>query len=234
MKSIWKVPYLLFESVFLNKIRPFNIQHQHFPVSTLFLQIKAQDSFYSLILSSYFFATIWPCSYFHLFCIFSDHVDMEQKTRITVAFISSRGLDQDEMEEDEEEEDDDDDDFDFSTAGIKSKLPGKRIVEMKVMKELVLHVTVWKVLESCRIFLVKCRLPWTWQWMRVRTSLSFFGTNVRKGLLVFINDIIIFWGYADPTPLKNIHPCKVFTSENILPWKIFTPERYSPLKDIQS
>ena len=59
---------------------------------------------------------------------------MEQKTRITVAFISSRGLDPEEMEEDEdEEEDDDDDDFDFSTAGIKSKLPGKRIVEMKVI-----------------------------------------------------------------------------------------------------
>ena len=58
---------------------------------------------------------------------------MEQETRITVAFISSRGLDPEEMEEDEdEEEDDDDDDFDFSTAGIKSKLPGKRIVEMKV------------------------------------------------------------------------------------------------------
>ena len=67
---------------------------------------------------------------------------MEQNTRITVAFISSRRLDQDEMEEDEEEEDDDDDDFDFSTAGIKSKLPGKRIVEMKVMKKLGLHVTV--------------------------------------------------------------------------------------------
>ena len=50
-----------------------------------------------------------------------------------MAFISSRGLDPEEMEEDEdEEEDDDDDDFDFSTAGIKSKLPGKRIVEMKV------------------------------------------------------------------------------------------------------
>ena len=62
-----------------------------------------------------------------------DLANMEQKTRITVAFISSRGLDPEEMEEDEdEEEDDDDDDFDFSTAGIKSKLPGKRIVEMKV------------------------------------------------------------------------------------------------------
>ena len=62
---------------------------------------------------------------------------MEQKTRITVAFISSRNLDPDEMEEDEEEEeDDDDDDFDFSTTGIKSKMPGKRIVEMKVMVEL--------------------------------------------------------------------------------------------------
>ena len=58
---------------------------------------------------------------------------MEQRTRITVAFLSSRSLDSEEMEEDEEEEeDDDDDDFDFSTAGIKSKLPGKRIVEMKV------------------------------------------------------------------------------------------------------
>ena len=77
---------------FFNKIRPFNIQHQHFPVSTLFLQIKAQNYFYSLILSFYFFATIWPSSYFHLFCISSDHVDMEQNTRITVAFLSSRRL----------------------------------------------------------------------------------------------------------------------------------------------
>ena len=77
---------------FFNKIRPFNIQHQHFPVSTLFLQITAQNYFYSLILSFYFFATIWPSSYFHLFCISSDHVDMEQNTRITVAFLSSRRL----------------------------------------------------------------------------------------------------------------------------------------------
>ena len=62
---------------------------------------------------------------------------MEQRTRITVAFLSSRSLDSEEMEEDEEEEeDDDDDDFDFSTAGIKSKLPGKRIVEMKVSVEM--------------------------------------------------------------------------------------------------
>lgn len=77
-----------------------------------------------------------------LFCIFSDQkkfglANMEQRTRITVAFLSSRSLDSEEMEEDEEEEeDDDDDDFDFSTAGIKSKLPGKRIVEMKVSVEL--------------------------------------------------------------------------------------------------
>jgi len=86
---------------------------------------------------------------------------MEQKTRITVAFISSRNLDPDEMEEDEEEEeDDDDDDFDFSTAGIKSQMPGKRIVEMKV-------------LESSRTFLVKCRLPWTWQWMRATIELRY-------------------------------------------------------------
>ena len=60
---------------------------------------------------------------------------MEPKSRITVAFVSSRRLDLDEMEEDEDEEDDEDDDFDFSTAGIKSKLPGKRIVEMKVIRK---------------------------------------------------------------------------------------------------
>ena len=41
---------------------------------------------------------------------------MEQKTQITLEFISSRSLDSDEMEEDEEEEEDDGyDDFDFST-----------------------------------------------------------------------------------------------------------------------
>ena len=76
------------------------------------------------------------CIYIAFFQIIQqfDLANMEQKTRITVAFISSRGLDPEEMEEDEdEEEDDDDDDFDFSTAGIKSKLPGKRIVEMKVI-----------------------------------------------------------------------------------------------------
>ena len=36
------------------------------------------------------------------------------------------------------------------------------------------------------------------------------------------------------SPLKNIHPWKIFTPENIHPWKIFTPERYSPLKNIYS
>ena len=71
---------------------------------------------------------------------------MEQKTRITVAFISSRALDQDEMDEDEdEEEDDDDDDFDFSTAGIKSRLPGKKIVEMKVSEELSQHKSFFQL-----------------------------------------------------------------------------------------
>ena len=75
---------------------------------------------------------------FHIVAFFQithrlDPLIMEPKPRITVAFVSSRRLDLDEMEEDEDEEDDDDDDFDFSTAGIKSKLPGKRIVEMKVI-----------------------------------------------------------------------------------------------------
>ena len=106
-----------------------------------------------------------------------DPLIMEPKPRITVAFVSSRRLDLDEMEEDEDEEDDDDDDFDFSTAGIKSKLPGKRIVEMKVIRKgagnffiEILEITFVKVLEENRTFLVKCRLPWTWQWMRVRND----------------------------------------------------------------
>jgi len=78
-----------------------------------------------------------------------------------VAFRSSKGLSPEELEEDEEEgEDEDDDDFDFSTAGITSKLPGKRIVEMKV-------------LESGRQFHVKCRMPWTWEWMRATIELRY-------------------------------------------------------------
>ena len=79
---------------------------------------------------------------------------MEQRTKIIVAFLSSRKLDETELEEDEDE-DEEEDDFDFSTAGLKSKLPGKRIVEMRVLNT------------GGRAH-VKCRLPWTWQWMRVR------------------------------------------------------------------
>lgn len=82
---------------------------------------------------------------------------MESKVRITVGFLSSRKLDPTEMDEDESEDEEDDDDFDFSTAGLKTRLPGKRIVEMKIMNN------------NSRVH-VKCRLPWTWSWLRVEES----------------------------------------------------------------
>ena len=49
---------------------------------------------------------------------------MEQRTKIIVAFLSSRKLNESELDEDEDE-DEDEDDFDFSTAGLKSKLQGR-------------------------------------------------------------------------------------------------------------
>jgi hypothetical protein len=79
---------------------------------------------------------------------------MEQKVRIVVGFLSSRKLNDDERDEDESEDENDDDDFDFSTAGLKTKLPGKKIVKMLVVNH---NVKVE----------VKCRLPWTWSWLQV-------------------------------------------------------------------
>ena len=75
------------------------------------------------------------------------------------------------------------------------------------------------------------------------------GEQTLKGL--FINDIIIFGGYADPprhhsslfgykdSLLKNIHPWKysppeIYSPLKIIhPWKIFAPEKYSPLRNVQ-
>ena len=77
-----------------------------------------------------------------------------EKVRIVVGFLSSRKLDPTEMDEEESDDEDDDDDFDFSTAGLKTKLPGKRIVEMKILNN------------NSKVH-VKCRLPWTWSWLQV-------------------------------------------------------------------
>ena len=91
-----------------------------------------------------------------MFDIFSERKEekMESKVKIVVGFISSRKMDPTEIDEEESEDEDDDDDFDFSTAGLKTKLPGKRIVEMKILNK---NVSVH----------VKCRLPWTWSWLQV-------------------------------------------------------------------
>ena len=56
---------------------------------------------------------------------------LETKEQIVVAFLSSRKLDKDEIADEDEEEDEEDDDFDFSPTALKTKLPTKRIVEMK-------------------------------------------------------------------------------------------------------
>ena len=74
--------------------------------------------------------------------------DLEKKEQLIVAFLNSRKLDASEMDDEDEDDEDDDDDFDFSPTSLKTKLPSKRIVEMKVL------TTGSKVH-------VKCRLPWT-------------------------------------------------------------------------
>ena len=76
------------------------MQHHHFPVSTLFLQLRHRTISIRWSTSIYFvdlllFVDLLPfisLIYFNLFRISSDHVDMEQNTRITVAFLSSRRL----------------------------------------------------------------------------------------------------------------------------------------------
>jgi len=77
---------------------------------------------------------------------------MEERNLITVTFVDSREINEDEMEEDEDI-DQDDEDFDFSADGLKTQLPRKQIV--KIM-----------ILDTKQIVEVKCRLLWTWKWMQ--------------------------------------------------------------------
>ena len=86
--------------------------------------------------------------------------DLEKKEQLIVAFLNSRKLDASEMDDEDEDDEDDDDDFDFSPTSLKTKLPSKRIVEMKVL------TTGSKVH-------VKCRLPWTWSWLQATVELKF-------------------------------------------------------------
>ena len=79
---------------------------------------------------------------------------MEERNLITVTFVDSREINEDEMEEDEDI-DQDDEDFDFSADGLKTQLPRKQIV--KIM-----------ILDTKQIVEVKCRLLWTWKWMQVK------------------------------------------------------------------
>ena len=86
--------------------------------------------------------------------------DLEKKEQLIVAFLNSRKLDASEMDDEDEDDEEDDDEFDFSPTSLKTKLPSKRIVEMKVL------TTGAKVH-------VKCRLPWTWSWLQATIELKF-------------------------------------------------------------
>eukprot|EP00092_Neocalanus_flemingeri_P026030 GFUD01028215.1.p1 GENE.GFUD01028215.1~~GFUD01028215.1.p1 ORF type:complete len:1265 (+),score=407.13 GFUD01028215.1:55-3849(+) len=86
--------------------------------------------------------------------------NLEPKVQIVVAFLSSRKLDATEMADDDDEDEEDDDDFDFSPTSLKTKLPSKRIVEMKILNT------------GAKVH-VKCRLPWTWSWLQATLELRF-------------------------------------------------------------
>ena len=86
--------------------------------------------------------------------------NLEPKVQIVVAFLSSRKLDANEIADEDDEDDEDDDEFDFSPTALKTKLPGKRIVEMKILKT------------GAKVH-VKCRLPWTWSWLQATLELRF-------------------------------------------------------------
>jgi len=86
--------------------------------------------------------------------------NLEKKEQIVVAFLSSRKLDAAEVADEDDEDEEEDDEFDFSPSALKTKLPGKRIVEMKILNT------------GAKVH-VKCRLPWTWSWLQATLELRF-------------------------------------------------------------
>ena len=77
---------------------------------------------------------------------------------ITVAFLSTTIMSKEELEEEDDDEEDDND-FDFNPNTLSSKPPSKRFVEMRII-------------ETGYIAKVKCRLPWTWSWLRATIKLK--------------------------------------------------------------
>ena len=84
--------------------------------------------------------------------------------QIVVAFLSSRKLEQNEITEDDDE-DEEEDDFDFSPNSLKTKPAPKRIVELRLLREL----RTGRVLGQDA--LVKCRLAWSWSWLQATLEL---------------------------------------------------------------
>ena len=80
-----------------------------------------------------------------------------ENKEFTILFLETSELTEEDLENEDDE--DDDDDFDFNPNSLSTKQPRKRNVEIRIV-------------ETGEQDIIRCRLPWTWKWLRARVKLK--------------------------------------------------------------